>query len=167
MALQDLGEFLDPTLSVPIRGKTYRVEPPDAETGLRLQHLSDWMLGAAAAVQADADAPAPSEELLSDAAELDMYRAALGAVYDELFADAVPWPWIKLAGMTAFLHWTVGAEQAEAYWAAGGRPEPQAGNRAQRRAARSTPRPGSPSGTSRSRKAARATAGGKSSATGS
>lgn len=166
MALHDLSDFLDPNLSLPIKGTTYTVEPPDAETGLRLQRLSDWMLGAAAAVESDTEAPAPSDQLVDDAAELDMYRDALGAAYAAMIADRMPWPMLKVAGMTAFLHWTVGAEQAEAYWSAGGRPEPQAGNRASRRAARSTPRPDSASGTSPNRKAGKGTAGRKSSTTG-
>ena len=152
--LRDLDEFLDATLPLPIRGKVYTVEPPDGETGLRLQRLSDWMIGTAAAVETDVDAPAPTSELVDDAAELDMYRSSLGAAYDEMIGDGVPWPKIKVAGMTAFLHWTVDPDTAEAYWSAGGRPERPAGNRAQRRhTARSTPQPASPSGTTPARKA--------------
>ncbi|GAA2772772.1 DUF7426 family protein [Saccharopolyspora taberi] len=168
MALRDLDEFLDPTLSLPIRGKVYTVDPPDAATGLRLQRLSDWMIGTAAAVETEVDAPAPTAELVDDAAELDMYRAALGGAYDDMVADGLPWPTLKVAGMTAFLHWTVDPETAEAYWSAGGRPERPAGNRAQRRTARSTPQPASPSGTPPARKtpAKAGTRGGKSSRAG-
>ncbi|MGW1679394.1 DUF7426 family protein [Saccharopolyspora sp. NPDC002376] len=166
--LRDLSEVLDPGLSLPISGTTYTVPPPDAETGLRLQRLSDWMMTAAAAVQSGSDAPTPGEQLLSDSEELDLYRDSLGTAYDEMIADAVAWPWLKVAGMTAFTHWTVGAEQAQAIWEAGGRPEPSAGNRQARRADRSTPLPGSANGTSQKRKPKHkaATRGGKSSKTG-
>lgn len=153
MTFRDLSELLDPGLSLPINGTTYLVPPPDAETGLRLQRMSDWLIGVAAASQTDTDAPRPDAQLVSDAEELDLYRDSLGSAYTEMIDGGVPWPWIKVAGMTAFLHWTVGAEQAEAYWAAGGRPEPRAGNRATRRAARSTPPQGSATGTNPTRPA--------------
>lgn len=164
---RDLSEVLNPGLPLPIKGTIYRVPPPDAETGLRLQRLSDWMMAAAAAAQSGSDAPTPGDQLLSDSEELDLYRDSLGTAYDDMIADAVPWPWLKVAGMTAFTHWTVGPDEAEKVWSAGGRPEPQAGNRQARRADRSTPLPGSASGTSRKRKPKhKGTRGGKSSKTG-
>ncbi|MBB5853980.1 hypothetical protein ACFQ05_11785 [Amycolatopsis umgeniensis] len=167
MAYRDLDELLDGRLELPIGGTVYAVPPVDAETGLRLQRLHDWMFGVAAAVKAhedDPDAgelsvPEPGGELLSDAQEIDMYRKSLGTAYDEMVADGVAWPRFKVAGMTAFLHHTQSPEAAEAYWNTGGRPEASAGNRASRRAAaRSTPQRASGSGTTRTRKAAPATA---------
>lgn len=166
MAFQDLSDLLDPTLDLPIQGKVYRVPPVDAETGLRFQRMHDWALGVSAATQADTAVPAPDTELLDDAAELDLTRASLGSAYEEMFADGVPYEYIRIAGLTSFINVVQGRDAAEKFWKAGGRPEPSAGNRAARRAARSTPRPGSPSGTSRTRQAGKATAGGKSSTTG-
>lgn len=175
MAYRDLDELLDGGLELPIGGKVYAVPPVDAETGLRLQRLHDWMFGVAAAVKAhedDPDAgelsvPEPGGELLSDAQEIDMYRKSLGTAYDEMLTDGVAWPQFKVAGMTAFLHHTQSPEAAEAYWNAGGLPEASAGNRARRRAAaRSTPQRASGSGMSRTRKAAPARSGGKSSSAG-
>lgn len=166
MAYRDLDELLDGGLDLPIGGKLYRVPPVNAETGLRLQRLHDWMFGVAAAVKAHEDDPGqdlalpePAAELLTDAQELDMYRKSLGTAYDEMIDDGVAWPRFKVAGMTAFLHHTQSAEAAERYWNAGGRPEASAGNRAGRRAAaRSTPPPASASGTTRTPKAGPVTA---------
>lgn len=144
MALRDLSEVLDPDLSLPIRGKTYRVPPVDAETGLRLQRLAEHAAKLAHAVEAG---ESPDAEALGEDSELDLYRDALGSAYEEMLGDKVPFAWLKVAGITAWLHAAVGAEQAEAYWNAAGDPEAFAGNREQRRAARSTRQPVSASGT--------------------
>lgn len=166
-AFKDLGEVLDPGLPLPINGTTYTVPAVDAETGLRLQRLSDWMFGVAVAAHNQTDAPEPGQEVLGDAEELDLYRDALGSAYDAMVVDGVSWPQLKVAGMTAFLYWTVGEQQAQQYWESGGNPEQPAGNRANRRAARSTPRQGSASGTTTTaaprKQAAKGTRGAKSS----
>ncbi|WP_424183855.1 DUF7426 family protein [Actinokineospora sp. G85] len=151
MPFRDLGELLDAGLKLPIRGKVYTVPPVDAETGLRLQRLAEI-----AAQVADVAENGGSLDgvVLDDAAEVDLYRDALGAAYDEMLADRVPWPALKLAGVTAWLDAAVSREAAEAYWNAAGSPEASAGNRATRRtAARSTRQPASASGTTRTRKA--------------
>ncbi|MEV5537458.1 hypothetical protein AB0L13_11410 [Saccharopolyspora shandongensis] len=144
MALRDLSEVLDPELLLPIKGKIYRVPPVDAETGLRLQRLAEHAAKLAHAVEAGDE---PDTEALGDDNELDLYRDALGSAYGEMLADRVPFAWLKIAGITAWLHAAVGAERAEAYWNAAGNPEAFAGNREQRRAARSTRQPALQSGT--------------------
>lgn len=152
MTFRDLSEVLDAGLALPIGGKTYTVAPVDAETGLRLQRLAEVAAQVAGAVESGEPLDTVA---LDDAAEVDLYRDALGAVYDEMVADRVPWPALKLAGVTAWLDAAVNRETAEAYWNAGGAPDPEAsaGNRASRRAARSTRQPASASGTTRTRKA--------------
>ncbi|MDF5756661.1 hypothetical protein [Spongiactinospora sp. TRM90649] len=123
----DLDDFFDDGLELPVAGKTYRVPPPSAETGLYCQRLAEAGQAAAKGDQApDAD--------LDDARELDLYRRVLGPVYDELIADGVSWTRIKHVGITAFM-WVIGNEQAaQAYWERG----PEGVAPAATRAARST-----------------------------
>lgn len=157
MAFRDLSEVLDAGLSLPYKGKTYTVPAVDAETGLRLQRLAE--VAAQVAKAAEDGEPLDTATLntvaLDDAGEVDLYRDALGTAYAEMLADRVPWPMLKVAGVTAWLDTAVSREAAEAYWNAAGNPDPEAlaGNRATRRAARSTRRPDSASGTTRTRKA--------------
>lgn len=170
MAFRDLSEVLDAGLPLPYKGKTYLVPAVDAETGLRLQRLTEV---AAQAAQAAEDGVPLDTVALDDAEEIDLYRDALGTAYDEMLADRVPFDVLKVAAVTVWLNTTVSREAAEAYWNAAGAPDPEAlaGNRATRRAGvRSTRRPGSGSGTTRTAKApakATGTRGRRSSTTGS
>jgi hypothetical protein len=168
MAFQDLGDLLDAGLSLPYKGKIYAVPPVDAETGLRFQRLAEVAARAAQAAETGQELDAV---VLDDADEVDLYRDALGPAYDAMIADRVPWPVLKTAAVTAWLDAAVSREAAEAYWNAAGTPDPEAlaGNRASRRAARSTRQPGSASGTTPTRKATKATGtrGRRSSTTGS
>ncbi|GGM65220.1 hypothetical protein GCM10012275_39730 [Longimycelium tulufanense] len=162
MAFRDLSELLDPGLPLPINGKTYVVPPPDAQTGLRLQRLAEH----AAKVAQAAESGEPLDAVaLDDDDEIDLYRDALGSAYDEMLADQVPWPALKIAGITAWLDAAVSRDAAETYWHAAGNPERAAGSRATRAAARSTRRPASASGTTPRRRKA-GTPGPRSSATG-
>ncbi|MEU4511781.1 hypothetical protein AB0G05_19995 [Nonomuraea wenchangensis] len=143
---RDLDEFFDDSLSLPIGGKTYRVPPADAETGLFCQRLMAAGIDAANGKQVDA-------ANLDDDGETDLYRRVLGGAYDEMIADRVSWPRIKHAGVTAFL-WIAGdADTAAKYWEAG--PEAEA---PEAEAASSTPSRGSTSGTSRTPRTRAATA---------
>jgi hypothetical protein len=153
MAFKDLGDLLDAGLSLPYKGKTYRIPPVDAETGLRFQRLAEVAVKLAHAKETD---DGTGQELdavvLDDAGEVDLYRDALGPAYDTMIADRVPWPMLKTAAVTAWLDAAVSREAAEAYWNAAGAPDPEAlaGNRATRRAGvRSTRRQGSAPGTTR------------------
>lgn len=145
---RDLDEFFDDTLPLKIKGKTYVVPAPDAETGLFCQRLMAAGINAANGREIDAAS-------LDDDGEQDMYRRVLGSVYDELIADAVSWPRIKHAGITAFL-WIAGdTDSAQKWWESGGEGEaeaPAAG------AASSTRSRGSGSGTSRTPRTKTATA---------
>jgi hypothetical protein len=155
MAFRDLSEVLDAGLSLPYKRKTYLVPPVDAETGLRLQRLTEVAAQAAKAAENGGDGVSLDEVVLDDDAEVDLYRDALGPAYAEMLADRVPFDVLKVAAITVWLATTVSRDAAEAYWNAAGDPEALAGNRATRRtAARSTRRPDSASGTTRTRKAA-------------
>ncbi|OAR21917.1 hypothetical protein A8W25_28140 [Streptomyces sp. ERV7] len=145
MAFAPLGELLDESLELPIAERTYTVPAPNAEIGLRTQAIVH-----AAAVAADGGKV--DEQVLSDAAERDLYRDLLGPAYDEMVADAVPWPALKHCALTAMVWVAQDKAAAERFWNAAGDPSRLAPNRAARRSrsggANSTRNQGSTSGTS-------------------
>ncbi|MGW1405020.1 DUF7426 family protein [Streptomyces sp. NPDC002403] len=162
---QALGDFLDDALELPIAGRdgvvrTYRIEDPSAEDGIRIERITTMAARLAAGGSADM-APA-----LDDEQELDLYRMCLGDTYEELRAD-LSWGRFRHVALTAMMWITADRETAAAYWATGDAPG-KAQNRAGRRqasrgssasgAASTTRKPASTSGTravsSRSRKAA-------------
>jgi hypothetical protein len=144
VAFQALGELLDEGLSLPVKDKTYRVPPPSAATGLRVQAIMQ-----AAAVAADGGQI--DEAVLKDAAERDMYRDVLGTAHAEMVADDVGWPTLKHCAVTAMVWIVQNKDAAERYWNSGGDPSRLAPNRKQRRsssdAANKTRSRGSSSGT--------------------
>lgn len=98
MAFRELDAHFGNALELPVRGKIYRVEDVDAETGLWAQRL--WKSGA------DLD----TEE------EQAAYQRVLGSTWGDLEADGVGWQWINHVGVTA-LAWIAGGETlAEAIW---------------------------------------------------
>ncbi|WP_046495080.1 DUF7426 family protein [Streptomyces odonnellii] len=145
-----LDDFQDDALTLPVRFRdgTMRdviIPGPSAEVGLKIQKVMESGLALAVA---GAD---PSQEVLDDARELDLYRDALGPRHDELLAG-LDWPFFKHVAITAVLWIAHDSETAERYWTAGGDPSRQAPNRETRRAssaaAKSTRTRGSTSGTS-------------------
>ncbi|MFD6885140.1 hypothetical protein [Streptomyces sp. NPDC059957] len=157
MAFEALGELLDEALTLPIRGKPYRVPAPSAEVGLLTQALVH-----AAAVAADGGRA--DEQVLADAAERNHYRDVLGPTYDELIADGVSWPELKHAALTCMVWIAQDRVAAERFWNSGGDPNRLAPNRAARRrsgGASTTKSPASTSGTSTPSAPARAKAKGK------
>ncbi|MFD0478000.1 hypothetical protein ACFQ0B_64935 [Nonomuraea thailandensis] len=133
---QDLDEFFDDTLPLPVGGKWYVVPPPDAEVGLLCQRLMNASL---AAEQGDTvDDPKLNElveVVLNDDEERDLYQRILGPVWDELHADKVKWPRIQHVGATALVWVAAGKDAAAKIWASGGsgKPRPRIGRRAGRR----------------------------------
>lgn len=114
MAYDNLREFYDPNIVLPIGRKSYRIVSPNADEGLRLrQILTD------------------DNAILSDAAELAEVLTLLGAtqdpetkqwtggVYEEMKADGITWKEIFHAGRTALLHYGVSSTLAEAHWHTG------------------------------------------------
>ncbi|HUR06993.1 MAG TPA: hypothetical protein VM347_30920 [Nonomuraea sp.] len=159
---QDLDEFFDDSLRLPVGGKWYVVPAPDAEVGLLCQRL---MHASLQAEQGEAvDDPKLNElaeVVLNDDEERDLYRRILGPVWNELRADGVSWPKVQHIGATALVWVAAGKDAAAKIWASGGAGEAPAPNRATRRAAaaKSTRSRGSTTTTtrttaSRSRKAA-------------
>lgn len=107
MALDDLRSFLDqPTLTLPVGGKKYTVQPCKADVWLRLQEI---------ARRAEDD---PTAERTPDT---ELFRLALG---DELFGKLLPLvtgPELRHIGTTAYL-WQLGNQELAArFWAGGGK----------------------------------------------
>lgn len=166
--LKELDDFLSPILSVPARGKEYRINAVDAETGLRLQK----MMANGMKISAGLDLTEKDLELVSDEEEEDFFRTVLGPTYDELIADKIPYQGLKAIASLVMIWTTQSFDAAQQYFLAGGKaPAP---NRAERRtatrtrtaAASTTKRPASASGTSTRKRAPKATPGSKSSPTG-
>lgn len=137
MSFEDLDEFFDDTIELPVGGKTYVVPGVDAETGLYCQRLLER--GKAAYLGKDVDGGE-----LDDEAEMSLYERVLGPVYAELIADGVSWPKISHCGLTAFFWAANNRTTAEKYWNSGGNPEALTPptNRAQRRASGSRTKAG-------------------------
>lgn len=95
----ELGEFFDPGLVLPIGGTGYRVESPTAREGLRLRKLL-------------------LTTTLDDKAELAELRQLMGSTFDEMLAAGIKWPEIMHAGRTALLYFGVSPAFAEKHWGA-------------------------------------------------
>ncbi|GAA3144972.1 hypothetical protein GCM10010466_40070 [Planomonospora alba] len=142
---RDLSEFFDPRLRLPVDGKTYVIEPVDAETGLLCRRLMEVSIEAAGGGEPDTEGL--EALVLDDDQEKDLYKRILGGVYDELFTDKLDWPVIQHIGTTALVWVVAGVDAAVKHWESAG--EAPAPNRETRRAAaaRSTRSRGSVSGT--------------------
>lgn len=109
---EDIGEYLSPTLDLPLAGKTYKVPSPPAAVGLRLQ--ASWAIS-----NATAAGSAPKAHHLAtfaaDDGSTSFEQDALGPVYDEMLADGVSIEQLTHAGMTAYL-WVVAGERAARAW---------------------------------------------------
>ncbi|MFB8763843.1 DUF7426 family protein [Nocardiopsis alba] len=153
MAYKELEDFLDSDLTLPIRGKKYTCPDPGWENVLWLEQRMKTVMKAAQG----ADLSNDDREVLNDADTDELFATALGDAYETMLDDGLPAAYIRHAGLTAVMHWSVGEEQARAFWESGGDPERLAasGNRAHRRAAQSTQRQESRSGTNRRRRRGR------------
>jgi hypothetical protein len=134
MALKDLSSFLDDdAIDVPIDGKTYRVESPDAKTGLLLASLAN--VGVKAASGADVNEADVEKLDLDDAGERDFMEMVLGDTLAELIADNVAWTKIQRLSRYCFIHFAIGEEAADDALKSGALTgEAPAPNRAARRA---------------------------------
>jgi len=134
MAVKDLSSFLDDdALEFPIGGKTYRVESPDAKTGLFLSSLANIGVNAAGGGQVS---EADLEKLdLDDVEERDFMKMVLGDTLDELIFDGVSWVKIQKLSRYCFIAFAIGVEAADDAQASGTLSgEAPAPNRAARRA---------------------------------
>ncbi|WP_171074152.1 DUF7426 family protein [Nonomuraea basaltis] len=150
MTFKDLDEFFDPTLKLPVGGKTYVIPPPSGEVGLLCQRLMHAGLAAQTGQDVDEEGLTKlAEAVLDDDQEKDLYRRILGPVWDELFTDKVLWPKIQHVGQTALIWVAAGLEAAAKHWESGPEGEAQAPTRTAASAATSTRARGSATGTTR------------------
>lgn len=130
---QDLDEFFDSSLRLPVGGTTYVVPSPDAATGLYAQRLFQIF------VNARTDRKVAEEDLaklqLEDGEERDLYMRLLGPVYQQMVDDGVQWEKLKFCGTTALMWVAVSLQAAEKFWERGGIPEAPTPNRQARRRA--------------------------------
>ena len=135
MALKDLSSYLDDdAISFPLDGKTYRIESPDAKTGLLLSSMVN--LGVKASTGGEIDDADLASLDLDGAKERDFMRMVLGDTLDELVADEVSWVKIQRISRYAFLYFAVGEDTADEALKSGALSgEASAPNRAKRRAA--------------------------------
>jgi len=131
-----LDELLDlPGVEFTWAGVPYRVEPPTAAVGLWCERI--------AAVVGPLRAATTDEEITAAAARIEqvptlddgltLQERVLGATYARLVANGVNHVTIREIGAMVFTWIVAGDEAATRYLKAGGRPE--AGSRAERRAA--------------------------------
>lgn len=149
MSFKTLEEFLGDSLDLPVRCKdgqtrVFTIPSPSAEDGLKVEKVMSEGIRAA-----NGQAPLNSQ-VLDDAEELDLYRMALGGVYDDVFKH-LDWPRFRHIAMTAVMWITAGLDVAEQYWNSDGDPKAAPGpNREARRSsavANGTRQPASTSGT--------------------
>jgi hypothetical protein len=112
----------DPVLRLPIKGKTYVVQSPNAATGLFVQSLMSAAQMSRAGFAVDA---ADTRLVLEDDDERNLYERVLGDTYDQLVADDVKWPHIQRAGQATLLWIHRDEEAAEAFWNGGTDPKAQ------------------------------------------
>lgn len=154
---EELDDFLDDSLTLPINGRDYVIPAVPGKDGLWAQRVLEEVERA----KKDGDADAGR---LDDGDERLLYQRMLGPVFDEMLDDGVTWQRISHAAMTVFFWTTSSRETAEKYWKSGGDPErlrsagstPRQGSRRASAAAGSTTRsPGSTSGTKAAKTSAR------------
>lgn len=116
MAFRDLDEYLgDGALRLPVAGRTWVIPSPSAEDGLRMQaQLSVVMTAVAGGQPSEADAA-----VLDDAQELDLYQRALSPEVFAQMRTELTWAQLSRCGITAFLFWAAGEQQAMRFWEGG------------------------------------------------
>ncbi len=170
----ELGQYLDPSLTLTVLGREYAVPLPSAELGLWCRAMASIGASLEAATPAELETAVDRAvertatlPPLPDGERRSFEETLLGAAYGTLMADRVPDPYIMMCARTTYVWIVAGEEAAERYWRAGGRPEAMGPtNRAERRAqartagtgggaANGTHTPGSTSGTNGRRRSGR------------
>lgn len=117
--MRDLQSFLDDDgiTTPPLKskkhpeGKQYRIESPDAETGLRLAGLANVATRAASGAEVD------PEELrglvMGDEEERSFMKQVLGTAYDEMVEDGVSWVTMQRLNQYAFAYFAVSPAAAD------------------------------------------------------
>jgi hypothetical protein len=133
--LGDLDQYLDPGLTLTMRGVEYTVPLPSAELGLWCRRMSDASVDATS-TDAEVKAAAESAAELPDLpGRMTFEERLLGDAYPLMVADEQPDAFVQFAAQTVYVWIIAGEDMAARFWQAGGRPE-AAGpdNRAARRA---------------------------------
>lgn len=112
-------------LELPVRGTVYVVEPCSAENGIYLTRLFGDMERASRGISI-------TTEGFTDEQESELMRRILGAAYDDMLEDGVPWPAVRHAMAAAWVYQVHGTESARAVWNSGGDPKALASARAER-----------------------------------
>lgn len=150
--LEELGTFLEPILAIPYKGKQYKFEPVDAETGAGLMRL----VAGGVSVAQTGEASPEFIELVSDADEKGFYETVLGSTHAELVADGVSFHALKHIGNTVLFWHIKDFDAASEYFLAGGKApkakakapqdrKPPTATRTSTAAARTTKKPASAS----------------------
>ncbi|MBN8881711.1 MAG: hypothetical protein J0H73_05285 [Salana multivorans] len=147
---KDLAAHFTPALELPYGDKTYVVQPPSKDVGLKLAAINAAGVAAYSSMlekcptcgQAGTpDVPAETLRLLESIRDVDAAQLSLGKfVYEQMLEDEVPGPHIDTMGLYALYYWTLGEETADAIMAA------QAGGDASGGAAPATGRRSTPTG---------------------
>ncbi|MFF9199957.1 hypothetical protein ACF09L_32600 [Streptomyces sp. NPDC014779] len=151
---QALDAFLDEYLDLPMKGRdgkvrTYRIEEPAAEDGVRIERITSL------AARLAAGGKLPDAPVLDDDQELDLYRLCLGDQYERMLAE-LKWSGFKHIALTVMFWVTTDKETAAKFWATGQHPGKAPNRAARRQASRdssasaaesTTPSPASTSGT--------------------
>lgn len=117
---KDLAELLDPRLPLPIRGKTYMVDSPNVTVGLRAQATV-----AIAAKVRNGEAVTPEDVAalqLNDEEELDFTKSMLGASFQQMQDDGLPWEYVRHAAKTVFMWLVSDRDEAAKVWSNLGNP---------------------------------------------
>lgn len=130
-SFEDVAEYFDDTLKLPVSGKTYTIQGPSAELGLLCQRR--W-IAMSAATEGQQVTEAERDRIRLDDAEEELFtQRLLGPAWDQMVADGVSFALLQHVGLTVFLWVVAGTESAEEFWQAPkdqAKPKP---NRASRR----------------------------------
>ena len=154
MGFQDLSEFFDPSLKLPVRGKVYTIPEASAATGIRLRQMvalrgmtrvdeqreafqllgAEWVMETVDVYVWD---PETDKQILDKDGKPVTEKQSIGkwagGLFDEMSNDGLTIEEIEHIGMTALLKTLNGLEEAEKHWATGltarqavdaGNPEP-------------------------------------------
>ncbi|MFJ6578367.1 hypothetical protein ACIQMY_20650 [Streptomyces sp. NPDC091368] len=129
-----LDAFLDEYLDLSIKGRdgetrTYRIEEPSAEDGVRIERITSL------AARLAAGGKAPDSPVLGDEEERDLYRMCLGDQYEALLAD-LKWGAFKHVSLTVMFWVTTDKDTAAQFWTTGQQPGKAPNREARRRASR-------------------------------
>jgi hypothetical protein len=115
VSFKALDNFLDASLTLPVTNeKSYSFVSPPMTVGLYLQKVEAIALRQARGGElTDEDVDALN---LDDDGEKNFYRMVMGATYDEMLQDNVPWHRFRVVAATV-MAWITGSEEdAERMW---------------------------------------------------